>query len=374
MKNNKVNVYLVTTVLVLSIVPFVASVLLLDEILDSTINFSLQQNAEDYLRHYQHDLKKLRNIFPEEEAVYKSRFFGIEKTLRIIENPDAVASLLRHTYMTYYLALFIAVILVSLAGAVILSRKVSRSYAFLMESEALKSKRIRELSYFEEWKIIAGKLAHEIKTPLTPIAMMVSNLAKSYEKQKKEDFERNLRDTIEVVEEEIQKLRGMVNHFSSFSKLPEPVLKKTNVVDYLATYTEQYKSAWPTVNLHFKNIAGYEKINTNMDCLLFNQCFGNLIINAVEANPEKKIELSIILKRVQDGLLVIEVFNEGIPIKEQHISKIFNMYYSTKTNGDNMGIGLPIVKKIVLDHGGVIDVCAEKTGVLFTIKLPVLTQ
>ncbi|WP_448565021.1 sensor histidine kinase [Thalassotalea ganghwensis] len=382
MKNKQVSVYLISAILTLAILPFLASYLLIDEIIDNAISLVVKPKTKQILLDYQQDLKTLRKLAPEKEHIYRSRFNDTTDELVIYQQPHLVKKVLRDTYLTYYLILFIIVLLCSLSAALLLSRKVARSYRRLMESDINKAKRLQELSYFDEWQIVTGKLAHEINNPLTPIEMMVSNLSRIYTKTDEKTFQENLRVTETVVSEEIAKLKAMVSHFNHFSKLPEPVMINCNIRHYLTEFVKQYSSAWQTVNFSIPNNKKHEldaKLMVNLDTILFNQCFINIINNAVQANP--KIEkLNIVITSELEfnsgraSKVAITIFNDGMIIKDEDKERIFKMHYSsncsTNTHSENMGIGLAIVRKIILDHNGEIYCLPLKKGAAFKITLP----
>ncbi|MFT5759339.1 MAG: nitrogen fixation/metabolism regulation signal transduction histidine kinase [Alteromonadaceae bacterium] len=382
MKTKQVSVYLISAILTLAILPFFASYLLIDEIIENAISLVVKPKTEKILLNYQYDLKTLRKLAPEKEQTYKSRFNEITDELVIYQQPELVKKVLRDTYLTYYLILFIVVLLCALTAAILLSRKVASSYWHLMESDIVKAKKLQELSYFDEWQIVTGKLAHEINNPLTPIEMMVSNLSRIYMKTDPAIFKENLRVTETVVSEEIAKLKAMVSHFNQFSKLPDPILVNCNVRLYLTDFIKQYRSAWQTVSFSESHNQKNEpdiRFMVNLDTILFNQCLINIINNAVQANPKKEPLNIVITSELEfnSGLpskVAVTIFNDGMIIKEEDKERIFKMHYSNNScanqHSENMGIGLAIVRKIVLDHNGEIKCLSLNKGAAFKIILP----
>jgi nitrogen fixation/metabolism regulation signal transduction histidine kinase len=256
-----------------------------------------------------------------------------------------------------------------MAVAVWLSRQVARSYRLLVIEDVEKAKKLEALSHFDQWQVIAGKLAHEINNPLTPIEMMVSNLPRIYQNADPVDFQQSLEDTQTVVSEEVQKLKAMVSHFSQFAKLPEPLLIPQDMVAHLHNFVRQQQSSWPTVKLTFA--CDLPSLTANFDHLLFNQCLVNLINNAVQANPQlNPLPISLNLELDIDGYAVITVYNHGKAISPEQRQSLFNLYYSTNNSSENMGLGLSIVRKIMLEHDGEVGCMALNYGAGFSLCLP----
>ena len=285
MKNKRVNSYLIGVVLTLALLPLLASYLLIDEVLKSAIALAIKPGTEQLLQDYRSDLKQLKTLDPANQQQYKTRFVQAGDELLIYQQPQMLQQVLRDTYLTYYLVLFVVVLLLALFAAVWLSRKVARSYNKLVIHDLKQAQKIQQLTHFEQWQAVAGKLAHEINNPLTPINMMVSNLSRVYTRASSEVFQQNLADTQAVVSEEVYKLKQMVSHFSRFAKLPEPVFKACIIRDYCSSFIRQHQHAWPAVQLTIETDNTLNDAEAALDQLLFNQCLINIINNAVQANP-----------------------------------------------------------------------------------------
>jgi signal transduction histidine kinase len=372
-KTNRINAYLIGAILTLSVLPLIASYLLLDEVLESAIGLAVKPDTKVLLSAYRDDLKTLKKLDPDNQEAYKSRFLAAGEELVVYDQPELLRQVLRDTYLTYYLLLFVVILAFSLVGAVWLSRKVARSYQALANSDIKKAEKIQELSYFDQWQAIAGKLAHEINNPLTPIEMMVSNLPRTYANASPEAFEACLFDTKAVVSEEVHKLKEMVSHFSQFSKLPEPVLKPHNIAEHCQTFIRQHQQGWPSAQISLSE--GAQNIEVAIDHLLFNQCLLNIINNAVQANKDKAgLAVTLSISKEADDNIAITVFNDGKPIDPVAHSSLFKMYYSSKSSKENMGLGLAIVRKIILDHGGDICCLPLMQGAAFKMTLPLITS
>lgn len=382
MTSKVINAYLVAAILTLSVVPLIASYFLLDEVLDSAIGLAIKPSTEQLLQAYRDDLKVLKTLDAANQDQYKARFLAASEALNIYTQPQLLRQVLTDTYLTYYLLLFMVFLLLSLLGAILLSRKVARAYKALAQKDIAKAQKIQELQYFDQWQLIAGKLAHEINNPLTPIEMMVSNLPRSYANADSQTFATTLADTKAVVSEEVHKLKAMVSHFSQFSKLPEPVLKPINLVDYCTDFIAGHQTAWPNIQLQQQIEGSIDHRWVQLDHLLFNQCLFNMINNAIQANPAlcQNQQLSVTLTLRQstnpdaDSHISLTVFNNGKAIDANSRQSLFKLYYSSKAHSENSGLGLSIVRKIILDHGGDVHCLALDEGAAFEINLPVSAQ
>ncbi|MBF0300972.1 MAG: ATP-binding protein, partial [Oligoflexia bacterium] len=107
-----------------------------------------------------------------------------------------------------------------------------------------------------------------------------------------------------------------------------------------------------------------------IDSILFRQVFVNIIRNGVEANLERIVGFSIQLCLDEESdAIKIKITNDGKPIPKDLAPRIFDPYISNKNGKDNMGLGLSIVKKIIIEHGGEIFHIEENSHPTFVILL-----
>lgn len=375
MKNAKINFYLMATILTLSVSSLLVAYLLLDEILDSSISLGVNAKTSRILTEYQEDLKSLRRLDPINAQAYKEKFFRVQEAMIVFEQPKHLVSLIKGSYMTYFLVVFITILALSVAAALMLSRKVSRSYSALLKSNLEKSNRLQALEYFDQWQHTAASLAHEIKNPLTPIEMMVSNLGHAYQEYDPVDFEQKLQLTQNIVLQEVTRLKNMVSHFHNFSKLPTPDRIITNFVEFVQQTVSGYQTAWPWVEVNIEvNIEPSKKLialNVMLDPLLFKQCLLNLFQNAIEANQAlESVQINLTFS-LEQHRLVFGFANNGATLSKEQRRRLFQVGFSTKNQQSNSGLGLSIVKKIILDHQGDIQSSDFEFGVAFKIYLPI---
>lgn len=223
-----------------------------------------------------------------------------------------------------------------------------------------------QISYLEKissWQEIARRLAHEIKNPLTPIQLSVQELHRSYNGSDP-IFLSKLNTSAEIVEEEVGTLRRLVETFSEFAKMPPVIAEEVK----LNTFVAEFLKYNPQFDERVTFCPSSESINVKLDRDLMRMVLQNLVTNGLEA-AQSQGTVHIEMCR-EDNWGVIRVIDRGPGIPEEIREKIFQPYFTTKSDGT--GLGLAIVKKIVVQHKGEIYVKdGEVSGSVFTIRLQV---
>jgi len=224
---------------------------------------------------------------------------------------------------------------------------------------------LAEMSKKVAWAEMARKVAHEVKNPLTPIQLSVEHLLKVYE-DKKGDFEKALKESTAYIISEVENLRKIAQEFLEISK--ETALEK----EYFDLKTVIQETLAPYERILAERIIFKEIYSgPNFDCLgdksKIKIVLRNILINAIEAIRGKG---EIKLRACKEAnTLILEICDTGIGMEKDVLEKIFVPYFSTKAAGT--GLGLPITKKIIEDHGGTIQISSEpQKGTKVTIKLP----
>lgn len=207
--------------------------------------------------------------------------------------------------------------------------------------------------------LLSSTLAHEIKNPLNSLKLNIQLL----EEGLKGDFEKEeLVNSIEPMLNQISRIDKLTRDFLIFAKPISPEISKTNLHQVAK---EIANSMTLDKNVEIK-IEGEEfASDVFVDESLFRIVFSNLLQNAVQASKENQ---SIYVKFLQNGdLLQIDVIDEGVGIKEEYKEKIFDLFFTTKSEGS--GLGLTIVKRIVEAHNGKIEIVEKEKGAHFRIIL-----
>lgn len=224
------------------------------------------------------------------------------------------------------------------------------------------------LEKIASWQIIARKLAHEIKNPLTPIQMMVSQLKRRY-KGDDENFGKLLEDAVSIITEEVGGLRRMVDSFSNFARLPSPEPRPTDLVPLCRHAVDLQAVVFEQHDIKF--LTPLASAIAEIDEDLIRQVLINILKNACEACSESPAAITLELAAI-GGQYLVTVNDTGPGIPQDQQLRIFEAYFTTKHTGPTpgMGLGLAVCQKIVMDHGGKISVHSRPGNTTFSIKLP----
>lgn len=224
---------------------------------------------------------------------------------------------------------------------------------------------IADMSKKVAWAEMAHKVAHEIKNPLTPIQLSAEHILKVYEDQK-EDFQKTLKESVSYIIKEVENLRKIAMDFLVISK--EATLKRESLdLKILFQETvEPYKKILQE-RITFKEVYKGENFCFSGDGAKIKIALRNILTNAIEAIQDRG-EISITVSESPSGLTG-EIQDTGAGIPKNILGQVLTPYFSTKDVGT--GLGLPIAKKILEDHGGSISITStENKGTIVTIQLP----
>ena len=234
--------------------------------------------------------------------------------------------------------------------------ELSRSAELLAKSE-------RESA----WREMAKQVAHEIKNPLTPMRLSVQHLQKAWDEKTENWDERLLRFTQTIIEH-IDTLSDIASEFSDFAKMPQ---KKEEKLDLSLVIRKSLDLFSDIDNITFSYTSSLDPpyfVLADKNQLI--RVFNNLIQNAVQAIGQKQ-NGSIHISLYREGPdYKISVSDNGPGIPEEMMDKIFSPSFTTKTSG--MGLGLALVKSILIEAGGGISLKSSSAeGTVFIISLPV---
>jgi len=204
------------------------------------------------------------------------------------------------------------------------------------------------------WGDVARRIAHEIKNPLTPIQLSAERIKRKFTPTLGDDGA-DLAQMTDVIVRQTNDLRRIVDEFSRFARMPEPDRIRNNLRAVLADVLSLQEAGQPDVA--FTVVLPDAEIEADIDATMITQAFTNLLKNAGEA-IETRVEKSVALPvdpQIRVSLTVdgatarIEIEDNGIGLPEDR-AKLFEPYVTTRDKGT--GLGLPIVKKIIEEHGG----------------------
>jgi two-component system, NtrC family, sensor histidine kinase HydH len=200
---------------------------------------------------------------------------------------------------------------------------------------------------------LAAGVAHEVRNPLNSIAIITQRL--QYEYEPKEDTE-GFNKSINTIKNEIYRLNSIIEQFLKFARKPKLNLQKYNLIQLIDSILDLMREEAKLKQIELNFTYDSEPV-LSIDPEQMKQALLNIIKNSFEAIETSGI-INIRVSKNKDRYL-IEVIDNGIGIPEENLSKLFNLYFTTKTTGS--GIGLSMVNQIISEHNGRIEV-ESKTG------------
>lgn len=207
------------------------------------------------------------------------------------------------------------------------------------------------------WGDVARRIAHEIKNPLTPIQLSAERIKRKFRSQVGDDAEK-LDQMTDVIVRQTNDLRRIVDEFSKFARMPEPELRENDLVSLVRDAVTLQEAGQPDVKI----VADLpdEIVKADIDSTMISQALTNLIKNAGEAieSANENGEFTILHPEIRVMMMVAEdvcqitIQDNGIGLPEDR-ARLFEPYVTTRSKGT--GLGLPIVKKIIEEHGGTLS-------------------
>lgn len=264
------------------------------------------------------------------------------------------------------------------------------------------------------WSEVARRMAHEIKNPLTPIQLSAERIARNFAKLRNgkeasggrangnaasakgdlmngdvhatdvETVRRVVEECTETIAREVAGLKGMVDEFARFARLPAPKFEPADLNDVVRQALALYQDRLGDVRLDVR--LAPELPAVSLDAEQMRRVIVNLMDNALEAfdersingkarngnNVERRITVATGFDSSRSRAL-IEITDTGHGIKPQDLQKLFQPYFTTRGRGT--GLGLAIVKRIITDHDGSIRATQNHPrGAKFIVELPISSQ
>lgn len=220
----------------------------------------------------------------------------------------------------------------------------------------------------------SAEFAHDLRNPLT-IVMGYCELLNDQISHFQQNMGSEYQETVEsltMIEQNVQRCYELAE---AWQKMGKSGPNSRVAVDLSSLLSEVVKSIKPLM-LVGPNDVRYEldlepvKVSADRSQLL--RALYNVTINALHALPEQRGLIKISCAS-EEGLAVIRFTDNGHGISAENIQRIFEPYYTTKPEGKGTGLGLPITKKIVEEHGGMMSLTSQKDiGTEVTIRLPLL--
>ena len=236
------------------------------------------------------------------------------------------------------------------------------------------------------WSEVAKRMAHEIKNPLTPIQLSAERILKNFKRfvdgrsnpslangngAELERVSGIVTECTATIGREVAGLKGMVDEFSRFARLPHAKLEPSDLNEVIKQALALYEDRLERIRLDVRLTQTLPTVL--LDPEQMRRVFVNLVENALEALDGVQTERRVTIATGRDparGLVLAEVTDTGHGISRGDFTKLFQPYFSTRGRGT--GLGLAIVQRIVADHGGKIRAEANRPqGARFTLELPI---
>ena len=210
---------------------------------------------------------------------------------------------------------------------------------------------------------LASGIAHEIRNPLNAISMIAQRFAREFTPR---DHQTEYDELTGVLRSETERMNGIIQSFLRFARPPRPDFQTVALSDIIHPLATLFRG-----QAQGKGVAFEETLEPGLiarvDRQLLTQAVLNLLQNALEATPAGgRITLT---GAADERGIRIEVADTGQGIPADQLGKIFNLYFTTRTNGT--GLGLALTQQIVTQHEGRIHVTSKVgEGTHFVISLP----
>lgn len=227
------------------------------------------------------------------------------------------------------------------------------------------------------WRDVARRIAHEIRNPLTPIMLSTERLKRRYS-DKIDDTDGVFQRCLDTIMRQVSDIGRMVQEFSDFARMPKPTAAIFDLIETI----EDVCFAQRVVNPDFEITVshGVDRIEFSGDQRLLGQAIGNIVRNAAEALSERPAEDEItgqinvsVEQRAEN--VEVTVIDNGPGFPEDVKERLLEPYVTAKEGGT--GLGLAIVDRIIMDHGGTINLQSRsdgQQGAVVTVTLPISTS
>jgi nitrogen fixation/metabolism regulation signal transduction histidine kinase len=226
------------------------------------------------------------------------------------------------------------------------------------------------------WNEVARRVAHEIKNPLTPIALSAERMSRLLDRigstsdaAERDELRRRFDRCTDTIVREVESLRTLVDEFSQFARFPTARPERTDLNEVIRASLDVFQGRLDGVKIRQELAAGLPTVYADPE--QFKRVIVNLIDNAAEALQDswvKEILISTAPGPLPESVELV-VADSGNGISAEDKEKLFLPYFSTKKRGT--GLGLAIVNRVLTEHRATIRVEDNRpSGSRFIIEIP----
>jgi len=213
-------------------------------------------------------------------------------------------------------------------------------------------------------------VAHEIKNPLTPIALSAERIGRQLERvELPPPVARILRECAATIAKSVESVKTLVDEFAQFARFPSAQPVRADLNEVVQEALGVFQGRLDGIDLRTSFAPGLPAVN--LDREQFQRAVVNLVDNAAEAMQDSLVKsLYVATQPGAADTVELLVADSGCGVSPDEKEKLFLPYFSTKNRGT--GLGLAIVSHIVAEHNATIRVeDNHPSGARFTIEIPV---
>ncbi len=363
-----------------------------------TFNFAGAREVRALLDASMDDQKRLSQLDPARRDGYRRRFDEIGGVTRKLDIVALNRAEIARRYETAFFAVFATGVALALVLYAVAMRRRQRRLALLQSSlEALSRgdvditigdrsrdligriatmieqtsrdigndrRRLQYLDHLASWQEAARRHAHEIRTPLTAVRLEIDRFVSTVA-AKDAALTESAMHAQASIHEELDRLREFTRQFTSFARIGQPRLAEHDMWDVLEEFRGTFADAWPGFTLLLQDTLCDCRVRVDKE--MFRQVLVNLCNNSAMAGAN-----NVTFRISEEGAaLLLDVADDGPGIDRSIRTRLFEPYTTTRPIGEGMGLGLAISKKIMLDHGGDLELHDNDShGTTFRITIP----
>jgi two-component system, NtrC family, nitrogen regulation sensor histidine kinase NtrY len=223
------------------------------------------------------------------------------------------------------------------------------------------------------WREVARRVAHEIKNPLTPIALSAERIQRHIERAARgEGMSRTIMEScVATIGSAVETVRRLVDEFSTLARFPQSHPHPCDLNQIVLNAMALFEGRLEGVDVQLELADGLPRVMADPEAI--KRVVANLVENAAESMRDsvvREIRITTSLLETRDAV-EIEISDTGEGVSTEDKEKLFLPYFSTKARGT--GLGLAIVAQILESHGGTVRVEANQpVGTRLLVELPVV--